>query len=174
MSLFAGRNLVWTVAAMLALLDQISKALFVRVLEPGRSLTIIPGFFDLTLVTNTGGVFGLLRDVEGPVRKILFGILPLVAVFLMIRYARSLSPSRSWSMAGIGLIMGGAAGNLVDRLRYGHVVDFLDAYIGELHWPVFNLADSGICVGVAMLLMESFFSRPTGDETRPVAPSPPP
>lgn len=168
-----GRKVTWIAATGLALVDQVSKVFFVRFLEPGRSVAIIPGFLDLTLVTNTGGVFGIMRELDGPLRGVLFGLLPLLAIVLMVWYARSLDPSRTWPLAAIGLILGGAAGNLVDRIRLGYVIDFLDAYVGRYHWPAFNLADSGICVGVAMLLLESLIFHKAGDGARPVTPSPP-
>lgn len=164
-----GRAMAWIAAVTVLVLDQASKALFTATLDPHRSVTIIPGFFDLTLVTNTGGVFGILRDLEGPVRGLLFGLLPLAAIALMVWYARSLEPGRRWPLAAIGLILGGAAGNLLDRVRLGYVVDFLDAYVGSYHWPAFNLADSAICVGVAMLLLESLLPH-RAENGRPVAP----
>ncbi len=168
---FPGRRITWIAAGTVLLLDQASKAIFLGMLEPGRPVTLIPGFFALTLVTNTGGVFGILRDLDGPLRAILFGLLPVAAIALMIWYARSIDDARRSPLAAIGMILGGAAGNLVDRLRWGHVVDILDAYIGEYHWPAFNLADSAICVGVALLLLDGLASRRTGDDARPLTPS---
>jgi signal peptidase II len=165
-----GRRLTWLSAVVVLVLDQAAKALFLAVLEPGRPVTIIPGFFSLTLVTNTGGVFGILRDLEGPLRSILFGLLPLAAIALMIWYARALGGERRSPLAAIGMILGGAAGNLVDRVRWGHVVDFLDAYVGSYHWPAFNLADSAICIGVALLLLDGLAVRRAGDGARTLTP----
>ncbi len=171
MGLFSGRRIAWAAAVIVLILDQISKAVFLGILEPGRSVAIIPGFFALTLVTNTGGVFGILRDLDGAPRAVLFGLLPVVAIALMVWYARSLEDDRRSPLAAVGMILGGAAGNLVDRIRWGHVVDFLDAYVGEYHWPAFNLADSAICVGVALLLLDGLVSRRAGDGARPLSPS---
>ncbi len=158
------------IAALLAGVDQISKAIIVRTLSPGRPATLIPGFFDLTLVTNTGGVFGIFRDLDDPLRNVLFSAVPITAVVLILWYGRSLPATRRWSHVALGLVLGGAVGNLLDRFRIGHVVDFLDLYVGAYHWPAFNLADSAICVGVAMLLLESLFLQRSGGGTDPAAP----
>jgi signal peptidase II len=128
------------------------------VLAPGIAMPIVPGFFDLTLVTNTGGIFGILRDAGGLTRNILFSVVPVIAVVLIAWYGWRMQAARRWSRAALGLILGGATGNLIDRFRLGHVIDFLDAYVGTHHWPAFNLADSGICVGVAILLAEGLFA----------------
>jgi signal peptidase II len=150
----AERSSTWWIAAAALAADQASKALVVRALPPSRSVPVIPGLLDLTLVTNTGGIFGLLRDLEGPARGLLFSAVPAAAILLMIWFGLRLPPGRRWARAALGLILGGAAGNLLDRARLGHVVDFLDVYVGRHHWPAFNVADSGICVGVAILLAE--------------------
>jgi signal peptidase II len=163
-----GRNLIWTVALMTAAADQISKLLIVRSLIPGVAKPILPGLFDLTLVTNSGGIFGILRDADGTLRNVLFNVIPVIAIVLMAWYGWRLPHDRFWSRAALGLILGGAAGNLADRLRLGHVVDFLDAYIGTHHWPAFNLADSGICVGVTFLLVEGLFAHGTEEGSDPV------
>ncbi|HXI01646.1 MAG TPA: signal peptidase II [Candidatus Saccharimonadales bacterium] len=171
--LLSGRRITWAAAIAVLALDQVSKAALVRALDPDAAVSLVPGLFRLTLVTNTGGVFGILRDLNGPGRSILFGMLPLAAILLLVWYARSINPPRALPLGAIGLILGGAAGNLLDRIRLGHVVDFLDAYVGDWHWPAFNLADSGICVGVALLLLDSLISRPAGEDAPPAAPAPP-
>lgn len=158
MALFSGRYITWSVALLTLLADQASKLFVVRSLIPGVATPIIPGLFDLTLVTNTGGIFGILRDADGALRSLLFNVIPVAAILLIAWYGWRLPESRPWSRAALGLILGGAAGNLTDRLRLGHVVDFLDAYVGSHHWPAFNLADSGICVGVTLLLAEGLFA----------------
>jgi signal peptidase II len=169
-----GRRAAWIAAILVAAADQATKASLSGWLMSRGSVTVIPGFLDLTLVTNTGGVFGILRDIDGPVRGLLFGLLPVAAITLMIWYARSLEPSRPWPLVGVGLILGGAAGNLIDRIRLGHVVDFVDAYLGRYHWPAFNLADSSICIGVAMLLFESLALHQAGNGESRIPPSRPP
>ena len=174
MGILAGRNLTWAAALLTAAADQIGKALIVRSIPPGRGVSVIPGLFDLTLVTNPGGIFGILRDVGGSLRSIIFSAVPAIAILAMLWYGWVLPPDRRWSRAALGLILGGAAGNLIDRIRLGHVVDFLDVYVGTHHWPAFNVADSCICVGVAMLLIEGFFFHRVPDGTAPAAPPPSP
>lgn len=169
MGALSDRMLAWIVAAATWGLDQATKALITTYLPPGRSVSILPGLFDLTLVTNTGGIFGILRDLDGPVRKVMFTLIPAAAISLMIWYGSRLPAGRRWPRVALGLILGGAAGNLQDRMSLGHVIDFLDAYIGTHHWPTFNVADSGICVGVTMLLLESFIFR--RDEAEPAQPA---
>ncbi len=166
----AGRTLAWSVALAAGAADQVSKAAVVRFLQPGEAVTVLPGFFDLTLVMNPGGIFGILRDADGPIRSFLFSLVPLAVIVLLVWYGRSLPAGRRWSHTALGLILGGAVGNLADRIRLGHVVDFLDAYLGRHHWPAFNLADSGICIGVAMLLAESLLFGRSGGGTEPAAP----
>lgn len=168
---FASRYLPWSVALLTGLADQATKAIVVRFITPGQGLVVIPGFFDLTLVTNPGGIFGILRDVDGPMRRVLFSIIPALAIVLIFWYAWVLSADRRWSRVALGMILGGAAGNLLDRLRLGQVIDFLDVYVGRHHWPAFNLADSCICAGVAMLLVEGiFFERAAGEAGSPAPP----
>jgi signal peptidase II len=158
MTSIGGRGLPWTVALLTLVADQLSKAIVVHALVPGVPSPIVPGLFDLTLVFNAGGIFGILRDADGLVREILFDAIPVIAIALMAWYGWRLPAERRWSRAALGLILGGAAGNLLDRLRLGHVVDFLDAYAGAHHWPAFNLADSGICIGVTLLLVEGLLA----------------
>jgi len=157
------RTFCWSVALGAWALDQATKALITAYLQAGESIPIIPGLFDLTLVTNTGGIFGILRDLDGPLKKVTFTLIPVAAISLMIWYGSKLPAGRRWPRIALGLILGGAAGNLQDRIALGHVIDFLDAYVGRHHWPTFNLADSGICVGVTMLLVESFLLQRAGD-----------
>lgn len=140
------------------MLDQASKAVVARALAPGASRGVIPGLFNLTHVRNRGGAFGLLANVDGPwVEFFLIGFaaaaLALVVGLLWRRPDRLVG-------AALGLILGGALGNLFDRLRAGGVVDFLDFHLRGYHWPAFNLADSAIVLGAATLVVEVFRSRP--------------
>ena len=167
-------HLTWLVAAGTWLGDQASKHLVKATLHPGEPVTIIPGLFDLIFVTNPGGIFGILRGMEGPAREIIFTVVPILAVGMMIWYSRQLPAGKRWPRIGLGLILGGAAGNLQDRILDGAVLDFLDAYIGVHHWPTFNLADSAICVGVTMLLLDGFLFSPKRNSEAPAASSPSP
>jgi len=146
--------------ALLALaLDRGTKILVEAHLDRSRSVEVIPGFFDLTYVRNPGGVFGILRNLDEGIRSALFTIFPAIAIVFIAAYAAHLPASRKLAQASLALILGGAAGNLVDRLRYGQVIDFLDVYWRDYHWPAFNLADSAICIGVGMLILETVLAR---------------
>lgn len=140
------------IAALVVLVDQLSKYLVMGWLEEGQSWDIAPWLapiFHITHVTNTGAVFGLLRG-WGDV----FMVIAVIVILAIIVYYRSL-PDGQWLMrAALGLQLGGATGNLVDRLRHGHVVDFIDLNFWPLReWPVFNLADASIVTGVTVLAL---------------------
>ena len=129
----------------MVLTDQLTKALAETFLEGGTSLPVFGQFFHLTLVHNQGIAFGLFQGAE----KILLGVITLSIGLLVVFGLRS-HPHQWMTQAGIGLILGGAVGNWIDRIRVGAVIDFLDFRI----WPVFNFADSAITVGVGLFLLE--------------------
>jgi len=135
-------------------LDQATKAWATTSLEPIGSLTIIPGLFNLTYVGNTGVAFGMLAG-HGLVVALLMIALAAAAFF----FARGLNWA-SWepNLVG-GCLCGGALGNLIDRLRIHHVVDFLDFHLGPHHWPFFNVADSLICVAVGWIVVRQVWSK---------------
>ena len=135
-------------------LDQLTKALVVQRMAIHSTVTVIPGLFHLTLVTNRGGLFGLCHGMADPYRSILFTIVPALAIVVILIFQYRTSLSDVVAQAGLALILGGALGNLTDRVRFGYVVDFLDVFVGEYHWPAFNLADSAICIGVSLLLID--------------------
>lgn len=140
-------------AAFVIAADQLSKAWLVHFLPLYESREIIPGFFNLVHVTNAGAAFSMLADVDSPWRHYLFlgiGIAAVVGLTIGYILYRDQHP---WYGPAFGLIAGGAAGNLIDRLRQGAVVDFLDVHIGSHHWPSFNVADSAICVGAALFIV---------------------
>ncbi len=171
----SGRRLAY-LAITLAVVasDRFTKILAESHLDPYRSVTVIPDLFDLTLVRNPGGVFGILKNLDPGFRSILFTLIPLVAILLIAWYAMRVAAEHIGTHVSLALILGGAIGNLIDRLKTGHVTDFLDFYWRGYHWPAFNLADSAICVGVGLLLVESLFSADDAvlhDETRPAEPS---
>lgn len=138
-------------------LDILTKHLVRNNLEMYEVVTVIPGFFNITYILNPGAAFGMLQDKSEFFRKLFFGGVTFIAcsmlITLLVREARYLFRSVSYV-----LILAGAAGNLYDRIRLDKVVDFLDFYIGESHWYTFNLADSCITVGVALLLTELIIS----------------
>ncbi len=137
--------------------DQLTKSWVVDSLQLYQSVDIVPGFFNLVYVTNNGAAFSLLADVDSPWRHYFFlGIGTLAMIGLTVAYWRLRKVNRFYSLA-LALIAGGAAGNLVDRIRLGAVIDFLDFYIGRYHWPAFNVADSAICVGAGLFLVLNVF-----------------
>jgi signal peptidase II len=156
------------VALAVLSLDQVTKALAVSSLALGESTPVVPGCLHFTLVRNSGMAFGLLGAWSVPYKAALVTLLSLGALTAVAVYALRSPVHEHWSQAGLALILGGAAGNIVDRLRLGYVVDFVDAFYGDAHWPAFNLADAAICGGVGMLLLESLRRPRRLDSHRPL------
>ena len=150
---------VVTIAAVVVILDQITKLIVLQRLVPGVPIVLVDGFLAFTLVMNTGLAFGLLAGIPAGWRW-LVGLFSLAALVVLLRVALRILPSGGWrEQAAIGLIFGGAIGNLIDRTRFGAVVDFVDVYVRDWHWPAFNVADSAITVGVAALALGVMFER---------------
>lgn len=138
--------------------DQLTKAWVTARFQPGQTLSVLEGWFQIRFIVNRGGLFGVFRDLPEGWRTVLFTGVPVVAsIGLLIFLLRAPATQRALQL-GLALILGGALGNLVDRLRLGHVVDFLDVYWRDHHWPAFNVADSAICVGVGLILLDAFRS----------------
>ncbi|HEU4401833.1 MAG TPA: signal peptidase II [Candidatus Polarisedimenticolia bacterium] len=149
------RRVLYALGTLLVfVLDQASKAGIRSRLASNDSLTVVSGLFHLTLVTNRGALFGLFRDLPDPFRAGLFTVVPALAIALILYFQIQTSLADTVAHWGLALILGGALGNLSDRLRLGHVIDFLDFFLGTHHWPAFNLADSAICVGVGLLALD--------------------
>ncbi len=144
------------------LADQASKWVITERIVLHESITVIPGFFRLTHVVNRGAAFGLLSDSEWNVAiLILFSLVALgVVSTLLWRNSHRVSTTGF----GLALILGGAVGNLWDRLLEGHVVDFLDFHMGGYHWPAFNVADGAIVMGALLLVMEILFAKKPAEE----------
>lgn len=138
--------LIW-LAALVFVLDQAVKALIVHVMAPAQVISVIPGFFDLVNIRNRGAAFGFLNRPDIEWQFWLFLCATCVAVWAIAALARQARNNKAL-LAGLGLVLGGALGNLLDRLRCRAVVDYLDFYVGSWHWPAFNVADMGICFGV--------------------------
>lgn len=136
-------------AALIATLDQLTKAWLTSFLAPGQSVDVIGDWVRLVHSQNNGGLFGLLRG-----QAVAFGLVSLVVVALIVVYHARSSRSRYLSIT-LGLLLGGAVGNLIDRLRLEHVVDFVDIGIGGLRWYTFNVADAGISFAILLLLAAS-------------------
>jgi signal peptidase II len=128
-------------------LDQASKWLVMRTIPMHRPVEVIPGFFDLVNLRNRGAAFGFLNRSDIEWQFWLFLVATLVAVAAIVVLVRGMRDEDTVLAAGLGLVLGGALGNLLDRLRFRAVVDFLDVYWRDWHWPAFNIADSAICLG---------------------------
>jgi signal peptidase II len=152
------KNWLWLSAVVVGL-DQISKWVVLRTLEPFQVLELVPNL-NLTLMFNRGAAFSFLADAGGWQRWLLAGFALLVTLALLLWLLR-LQRSERLLAAGLALIIGGALGNLIDRVVYGHVVDFIQVYLPFIPlrlfnpWPAFNVADSAITVGVVLLLLET-------------------
>jgi signal peptidase II len=136
-------------------LDQWSKWLIEQRLELYESVTVIPGFFDIIHVFNTGIAFGLFPSRGELFGTVLLGALGLVALGVVGLYFSRAAAHQTVLLFALALIMGGAIGNLVDRLLLGAVTDFFDVYVGSRHWPTFNVADCAISVGIGLLALET-------------------
>ena len=134
------------------LLDYVSKYYALRSLHHQYAYEAIPGFFNLTLTFNKGVAFGMFSQLEDWLRISALSASTLVALAVLGWVYKRYGAQSLWIVAALGMIAGGAIGNLLDRIRYGAVIDFLDFYVGTVHWPAFNIADSGICVGVLILI----------------------
>lgn len=135
--------------------DQLTKGLAVQHLMLYEPVPMVP-YVNLTLMHNTGAAFSLLNQAGGWQRWLLAGI-ALLASAVMLRWLYKLPVQRFWAAAGLSLVLGGALANLWDRVSLSYVIDFLDIYIGQWHWPAFNLADSAIVVGVILLIIDSCY-----------------
>jgi len=141
------------IAGAIVVLDQITKLLALERLAPGVAIPLVDGLLSLTLVMNTGLAFGLLAGLPAAWRW-LVALLSIVALIVLARVAVRVLAGGGWSARlSVALIFGGAVGNLIDRARFGAVVDFVDAHYRGYHWPAFNVADSAITVGVALLAL---------------------
>lgn len=137
-------------------LDQLTKLWVVQTFALYQSHVIIPGLFNFTYLTNTGAAFGILAGHPAWWRQVFFVGVALVALVVIFFLHKKIAAENRWYTVSLALIAGGAVGNLIDRVRQGAVVDFLDFYVSTHHWPAFNLADSAITVGVGIFLLINF------------------
>ena len=135
-------------------LDQWTKSLIIQKLLLYQKVEVIQGFFNILHVRNTGGAFGIFGGDKGGLGSILFVVVSLVAIgVIVILFIRIKEDEKTLALS-FSLILSGAIGNLIDRLRYGEVIDFLDFYLSSTHWPTFNVADSAICIGIGLMALE--------------------
>lgn len=144
-------------------LDQLTK-LWMEASFRLYEIKAVTGFFNLTLVYNEGAAFSFLSDAGGWQRWF-FVVLAAVISVVLINWLRQLHPSQKLMALGLSALVGGAIGNAIDRLLHGHVIDFLDFYIGDKHWPAFNVADSAIVLGVIIFIWDAFFQKPADNRS---------
>ncbi|MFK5926805.1 MAG: signal peptidase II [Desulfuromusa sp.] len=142
------------VAGISLLLDQLSKYYINSSFELGESKRVVSNFFHITYVRNPGAAFGILSD--NAIRLPFFITISILAALGILWYIRKISSEKRWQQLALGLILSGALGNLIDRIRFSEVVDFLDVHWYNYHWPAFNVADSAICVGVTIMFICSW------------------
>jgi signal peptidase II len=147
------------VAGLIVIADQITKALILKSMPLYHSVSVIPGLFNITHIQNPGGAFGFLANQSSNTRTIVFLLISSLAVGLIFWFYKNTPKTHLWLATAFAMIFGGAIGNLIDRIRFGKVVDFLDLYLGELHWPAFNIADSAISIGIAVFLFHLIFKK---------------
>lgn len=148
------RRLELGLPALVVVLDQATKAIVRRALPLHESVTIVPGLLDFTHVRNTGAAFGFLNAVDFPFKTTVIAIVATVALVGVALYTARLAHDQLLARLGLALIIGGAGGNLIDRLLAGSVVDFVDLYWRSWHFWAFNVADSAITIGVAVMILD--------------------
>ena len=141
-------------AIAVIVLDIWTKALVLARIDLHESITIIPNFFQLVHVRNTGAAFGIGANASSRIVPLLLNTGAIAVFCVVVVYALRSAVTDRLLQTGLHLILGGAIGNLLDRFRFGYVVDFLDVYVGTKHWPAFNVADSAICIGIALLFLD--------------------
>lgn len=144
----------YLLAVVVLLLDQATKLLAEHSLLLHETVPVVP-FFNITLAYNTGAAFSFLAD-QGGWQRWFFSLLALLVSIALVVWISRLKRHEKGVGYALSLILGGAVGNLIDRVLYGHVIDFLDVYYGSYHWPAFNIADSAICVGAVLMVWYSF------------------
>lgn len=155
------KNLVFfIIAPAIIIIDQLTKLIVIDKFYLSESLSVINGFFNLTYIRNTGAAFGFLADVDPSLRVPLFLVIPAIALVVIWVIFKKIPENNHMVTAALSLVVGGAVGNLIDRIRLGYVVDFLDFHWNhKYHFAAFNAADSAICIGVGLLMLDIFNNR---------------
>jgi len=146
--------LLGVTTGLILLLDQITKLYVDSSMRLHESIPVIQGLFSITYVRNPGAAFGFLADASPLFRSIFFVAITVLAIMLVVHYIWKSRAEEPFLTFALSLILSGAVGNLIDRVRLGEVIDFIDVYIGTTHWPAFNVADSAISVGAVILFIE--------------------
>lgn len=148
------KNILFLVITVpVVILDQLTKAWILATLRVHEGFPVIDGFFDIVHVRNPGAAFGFLAGVSPVFRSVFFLSVTLAAIILILHYLRASGNDEPSLVISLALILAGAGGNLIDRIRFGEVVDFLDVYVGTHHWPAFNVADAAITTGASLLAL---------------------
>jgi signal peptidase II len=143
-------------APVIVIIDQVTKATIDSTMALHDSLAVIPGFFSITYVRNPGAAFGFLAGASPMFRSIFFLCITAAAIGLILYYISKSQNDEPLLIFALSLILSGAVGNFIDRIKIGEVIDFLDVYIGSHHWPAFNVADSAISVGAVILIIAMY------------------
>ncbi len=149
-------------SGLVIVLDQLSKWIISSSFSLHETLAVMP-FFNLTLAHNTGAAFSFLAQAGGWQRWFFVGLTTVISIALLI-WLKKLNRQAKLEAIAISLILGGAIANVIDRIYFGYVVDFLDFYYGTAHFAAFNIADSAICIGAGLLIIDSFMSKPESDK----------
>jgi signal peptidase II len=157
----------WVLVAGVLVADQVTKLLVVQRLLLHESVTIVPGLLDFTHVRNTGAAFGFLNAADFPGKAVVVAGVALLALIGVAVYAAHLPPTQRLARFGLMLILGGAAGNLVDRIRQGYVVDFVDVHWRGWHFWAFNVADAAITIGVTIIILDLLRPEPPDPAPQP-------
>lgn len=159
-------RLLFLVSAGVIALDQITKWVVLKTIPLYGSYPVIHGFFNIVHVRNRGVAFGIMNRPGNQIILYLLTLFTLAAVVLLVFWFTRLSAKEGKIAFGLSLVVGGALGNLIDRVRMGEVIDFLDFHVGAFYWPAFNVADSAITVGAFWLALNILFSRDAKGESR--------
>ena len=160
----AMRKYHFLIAILIVVLDQATKWLVARNIDLNESRNVLPGFFRLTHVQNSGAAFGLFADSSSEWKVSILVVFSVLALVVVSALLWKNSHSITSTGVGLSLILGGAIGNLWDRLVFKHVVDFFDFFLGSYHWPAFNIADSAIVVGALLLVAEILFAKTPAEQ----------
>jgi signal peptidase II len=158
------RKYHFLIAVGVIMLDRVTKWLVATRVDLHDSISILPGFVRLTHVQNSGAAFGLFADSTSEWKTSILIMFSTIALIVVSALLWKNSHSITVTGVGLSLILGGAVGNLWDRLLYGRVVDFLDFYISQYHWPAFNIADSAIVIGALLLVAETLLARSPAEQ----------
>ncbi len=147
------------IGGIIVIIDQFTKFFIVKYVPLHDTVPVVSGLFNIIHIKNPGGAFGLLANLSPGMRTFIFLFISSLAVGLILYFYLKTPVSQTWLAAGFALIFGGAIGNLIDRIRFGVVTDFLDFYISKYHWPAFNVADSAITVGIGIFIFHLLFKK---------------